>query len=293
MSLRSGERFVPSDEAKICAEAFGRPADPAILLICGAAGSMDFWEDEFCSRVADAERFVIRYDLRDTGRSTSYPVGEPGYTGADLEADALAVLDGFGVDTAHVFGVSMGGAIAQRLALDHPERVAGLILQSTSPAVAGGEDRPDLPPMEPRLAAVFDGDAPDPAWSDRTAAIDAMVEGERPFAGSVPFDADRLQRIAASAYDRTTDMAAMQSNHWIAESGEATNKRLSEISAPTLVMHGTEDPLFPYAHAEVIAEEVPNARLVPLPGMGHQYPPEPLWNVIIEEVVAHTASVDA
>jgi len=289
MIHRSGDRLVPSGDARICAEAFGRPDGPAVLLMGGAAASMDYWEEEFCSRLAGADRYVIRYDLRDTGRSTSYPAGEPGYTGMDLAADALAVLDGFGVSAAHLVGISMGGGIAQRLALDHSERIFGLVLQSTSPAVAGAQDRPALPPMEPRLAALFAADDTGPDWSDRDAAIEAMVEGERPFAGSVPFDAERLRRIAARSYDRTTDMAATQTNHWILDGAEPTQQRLADIAAPTLVLHGTEDPLFPYAHGEALAGEIVGARLVPLPGMGHQYPPEPLWDLVIGEIIAHTA----
>lgn len=289
MAPRSGERLVASGDARICAEAFGLPDDPAILLIGGAATSMDFWEDEFCARLADDGRYVIRYDLRDAGRSTSYPVGEPAYTGTDLVADAVAVLDGFEMEAAHVVGISMGGAIAQRLALDHPERVAGLVLQSTTPAVAGTRGPRELPPMEPRLAAVFATDGPGPDWSDREAAIEAMVEGERPFAGSLPFDAERARRIAARSYDRTTDMAAMQTNHWILGDGDPPQKHLDDIAAPTVVLHGTEDPLFPFAHGEALAEEIPGARLVPLPGMGHEYPPEPLWDLVIGEIVARAS----
>lgn len=289
MTLKSGERFVSSGDASICTQAFGRHDDPAILLISGAATSMDFWEDEFCLRLAAGSRYVIRYDLRDTGRSTNYPAGEPGYTSADLMADALAVLDGFDVGVAHLFGVSMGGAIAQLIALEHSERVAGLVLQSTTPAVASAENRPELPPMEQRLAAVFATDNAGTTWSDRDAAIEAMVEGERSLTGSIPYDAERLRRIAARSYDRTTNMASMQTNHWILDGVEVTQKQLNEITAPTLVLHGTEDPLFPYAHGKALATGITDARLVPLPGMGHQYPPEHLWDLVINEIIAHTA----
>lgn len=182
----------------------------------------------------------------------------------------------------------MGGGIAQRIALDHPDRAASLVLQSTTPFDAGGPDRPALPPMEPRIAALFAADTPGPDWSDRDAAIDAMIDGERMFVGTLPLDTDRLRRVVTRAYDRTADMAAMQTNHWILEDGEPPQKRVRDIAAPTLVLHGTDDPLFPFAHGEALAREIPGARLLPLLGLGHQYPLEPLWDLVIREIVAHT-----
>ncbi|TDD64725.1 alpha/beta hydrolase [Jiangella aurantiaca] len=283
------ERMVPAGDAQLCAEGFGSPDDPAILLIGGAAASMDYWEDEFCERIAAAGRHVIRYDLRDTGRSTAYPAGSPGYTGAELVTDALAVLDGYGLPAAHLYGISMGGGIAQEIAVLHPSRVQTLTLQSTSPAGPGGPDRPDLPPMEPQVAALFASEAPQPDWSDREAAIEALIEGERPFDGAIPPDLARVRAVVTRMYDRTTDVAASQTNHWILEGGELDRGKLAEITAPTLVLHGTADPLLPFPHAEALAREIPGARLVPLPGMGHQYPPRAVWDTVVAELVAHTA----
>ncbi|WP_116951170.1 alpha/beta fold hydrolase [Jiangella endophytica] len=283
------EKMIPAGDAQLCAEAFGSPDDPAILLIGGAAASMDYWEDEFCSRLAAAGRFVVRYDFRDTGRSTAYPAGSPGYTGADLMTDALAVLDGYGVAAAHLYGVSMGGGIAQQLGVEYPARVLSLTLQSTSPAGPASPDRPDLPPMSPQLAEVFASEEPGPDWSDRDAAMEAMVDGERLFGGDIPLDEVHVRATVARMYDRTTDVAASQTNHWILVDGELDRASLAEITAPTLVLHGTTDPLLPYPHAEALAAEIPGARLVPLEGMGHQYPPRAVWDTVVAEVVAHTA----
>ena len=164
---------VEVDGAELCVDAFGDPADPAVVLIMGGAGSMDRWEAPFCERLAAAGRYVIRYDHRDTGGSTTSPPGEPGYTGDDLVADPLAILDRLGIARAHFVGLSMGGAIVQRIAVDHPERVLSLTLMSTSPAGTGG---PELPPMSDALRAVFNDDAAEPDWSDRDAAIAFLLE---------------------------------------------------------------------------------------------------------------------
>ena len=106
-------------DAELCVEAIGDSAHPALLLIGAATWSMDWWEDGLCRRLADRGRLVVRYDQRDTGRSTSCPPGAPDYTGADLVSDAVAVLDGLGIVRAHVVGLSMGGGIAQYVALEH------------------------------------------------------------------------------------------------------------------------------------------------------------------------------
>src|SRR5947209_2273648 len=102
------ERMIEVNGVEICTECFGDPIDPAILLVQGMGASMLWWEDEFCGMLAEAGRFVIRFDHRDTGRSTTYERGRPGYTGADMVADSVSVLDGYNVPAAHVIGVSAG-----------------------------------------------------------------------------------------------------------------------------------------------------------------------------------------
>jgi pimeloyl-ACP methyl ester carboxylesterase len=129
----TAERMIEANGVELCTESFGRPADPPILLIMGIGASMLWWEEGFCRMLADGGRFVIRYDQRDTGRSTTYEPGRPGYTGADLRADAIALLEGYALPSAHLVGVSAGGALAQLLALDFPDRVRSLVLISTSP----------------------------------------------------------------------------------------------------------------------------------------------------------------
>jgi pimeloyl-ACP methyl ester carboxylesterase len=274
----------------LCVESFGDPADPPILLIMGASGSMDRWEDGFCERLAAGPRFVIRYDNRDTGRSVSYEPGVPPYKGSDLAADAVGLLDTFGLAAAHLVGISMGGGIAQFIALDSPERVASLTLISTSPAVPGAPEGRELPPMSEKLVAAFAEPAPEPDWADRAAVIDYMVEADRLVAGSLPFDEAAMRDLAGRIFDRTDNIASSMTNHWSMEGDDddPAGPRLGRVSAPTLVVHGTEDPLFPYGHAQALADEIPGARLLPLERIGHEFP-RAVWGVVAPAILRHTS----
>jgi len=277
----NGQRIIEANGVTLCVDTTGDAADPAILLIGGMGASMDWWEDEFCQRLAAGGRFVIRYDHRDTGRSVSYPAGAPGYTGADLAADAAGVLDAFGRRSAHLAGVSMGGALAQQVALAHPDRVDSLVLMSTSPAVPGGPDRAELPPASEALRAYFAAEVPLPDWAERSAVIDYLVGYERQLEGEEYFDEAHVRALVARIVDRTNDMAASMTNHALAEEGELARGRLDQIAAPTLVIHGTADPLFPFGHGEALAREIPHAELLPLKGVGHQVPPRACWTSVI------------
>ena len=277
-----GRRIVEVNGVDLCVDTTGDAADPAVLLIGGMGASMDWWEEEFCRRLASGQgqggRLVIRYDHRDTGRSVSYPAGAPGYTGADLAADVTGVLDAFGRRSAHLAGISMGGALAQQVALAHPDRVDSLVLMSTSPAVPA---RSELPPMSEELRDWFAAEVPLPDWTERTAVIDYLVRYERRLEGAEYFDEAHVRALVERIVDRTHDMAASVMNHALAEEGELAGGRLDEIAAPTLVIHGTADPLFPYGHAEALAREIPRAELMPLEGVGHQVPPRPYWTAVI------------
>jgi pimeloyl-ACP methyl ester carboxylesterase len=280
----SHERMIQANGVELCVETFGDPNDPPILLVMGAAGSMDAWEDEFCEQLAAGSRHVIRYDNRDTGRSTSYEPGNPAYTFDDLVEDAVGLLDVLGVQRAHVVGVSMGGSIGQTLALRHPERLATLTLLAASPAVDIGRE---LPPMSEELRDLFDSPPPPPEWSDRDAVIRYLVSGEEPFLGSVRGADETKRAIAGRVFDRTSDVAASQTNHWIL-GGEDLDASIAEIAVPTLVFHGTEDPLFPLPHGEALADAIPDARLVRLEGVGHEVPPKAVWDMVIPALLRHT-----
>lgn len=282
MTTNSNGEIVRVNGVNLGVETFGDPADPAILLIMGGGASMDWWEDEFCARLAAGPRFVIRYDHRDTGRSVSYEPGSPGYTSRDLVTDAVGLLDAFGLANAHIVGMSMGGGIAQAIALDHSSRVASLTLIATST----GDD--GLPPMSAALQAAFSGEAAEPDWSDRAAVIDYLVEDARLYAApSRTFEEDAMRALLNRVHDRSTNMASAM-NHFILEGDGEPRGDLTKVTAPTLVLHGTEDPLLPYEHGRALAKAIPGARLVPLERTGHEIP-EVVWDIAIPEILRHTA----
>jgi pimeloyl-ACP methyl ester carboxylesterase len=259
------EKMVHSGDASICTESFGRRGDPAVLLVMGQMASMLWWPDDFCDRLAGGGRYVIRYDNRDTGRSTSYEPGRPGYTSRDLVADAVAVLDGHGVERAHVVGVSMGGALAQVLALDHPERVAAVTAISTTNV---GDSDSDLPGPDPayleHAAAAEDLD-----WSDPEAVAAFIVADARALAGTKhPFDEAAAREFVQRDLERTANPASLV-NHALLGGEDERPRSASEIRVPFVVVHGSEDPLFPSAHGRALADAVPGASLVILEGGGH------------------------
>jgi pimeloyl-ACP methyl ester carboxylesterase len=275
------------DGVELCLETFGRPSDPTILLIAGGAQSMVWWEAEFCDRLATGGRHVVRYDHRDTGRSSASPVGQPTYSALEFADDPRRILRGLGVDAAHLVGLSLGGGMAQVLAVRHPELVRTLTLISTSPA--GPHEGPPLPGPAPQVAATWTDPAPEPDWNNRDAVLTYRVDLERPYAGRLGFDEARMRRLAALEVDRTTNLAASLTNHFLLGDAWPTGAELADITAPTLVLHGTADPMFPLEHGRALARLLPRATLVELPGVGHQQPPPQFWDAVTAAILSHSA----
>ena len=268
------ETMVPVDGIELCVATFGEPSEPALLLIAGGAASMDWWDDEFCRRLAAEHRYVIRYDHRDTGRSTSFPAGAPPYSDVDLAHDALGVLDALNVHRAHLVGLSMGGGLGMRIAVERPHRVLSLTLMAAGPG-----------PDDVAGSAAPAGPATAIAWTDRRTAVERIVCTARDLGGPFTADTPHLRRLAERVFDRTQDMAASQTNHFRCAGGPPVRPRLGEITAPTLILHGTLDPLLPARHAEALAAEIPAARLVWLDGVGHEFPPAAVWAQVIDEII--------
>lgn len=268
---------------ELCAEPFGDPADPPVLLIMGLGGSMLWWEAGFCRMLADGGRFVIRYDHRDTGRSVTYPPGRPGYTGADLTGDAVGVLDAYGIAAAHLVGVSAGGGIAQDLALECPDRVLSLVLISTAPVTPG--DRRLPPPGDEFMRFVSTATVD---FSDRDSVIEYLIAYSRMLAGGRrPFDEQSARDLIRHDVARARDFAARR-NHDVLAQDDRPKKPMSAIDAPTLVIHGTADPMFPIGNGEALADAIPDARLLRLEDAGHGVH-QADWDAIVAAILEHTS----
>ena len=277
------ERMIEANGVELCTEAFGDPRDVPILLIMGTGASMLWWDEAFCRMLAGGGRFVIRYDHRDVGHSVTYEPGHPEYTGADLVADAAGVLAAYELPAANLVGVSAGGAFAQLLALDVPQRVLSLVLISTSPAVPVAGGLPAPTEAFGRFVSTAQVD-----WSDADSVIEYLVDYSRVLAGRErPFDEAAARDLIRRDVARAHDFATLQNHDRIHDDGRQ-RQPLSSIAAPTLVIHGTADPMFPIGHGEALAQEIPGARLLRLEGAGHGLERAD-WETDVEAILEHTA----
>ena len=263
-----------ADGVRLCVDVQGSGAP--LVLVHGAGCSLVHWPDGLVELLGRRHR-VLRYDARDQGRSTTWPVGAPEYGMPDVVADVLALMDHEGFDRAHVLGVSGGGMIAQLLALDEADRVSALTLVSSTPGSDG------LPGMSQEMRDLVDGGAPEPDWADRDAVVAYLTELERPFQRG-GYDEDRERVIAERTVDRSRDLRASTINPYLVDPGPPWRHRLGEITAPTLVVHGADDPLFPLPHGEALAREIPHAELLVIPDAGHGVPPERAWPELVARV---------
>jgi pimeloyl-ACP methyl ester carboxylesterase len=276
---------------------FGNPTDPALLLIMGFTAQMVAWEEEFCQQLANRGHFVIRFDNRDCGLSTKLH-GVPSnsdavimaammetemppvaYTLSDMAADAMKVLDHLNIERAHIMGASMGGMIAQTVAIEHPHRVKTLISVMSQP----GELTVGQPTQEAMELIVT------PAPSDRDEYIAFAPKWQ--LWQSKKYRSDEVsRRNAIRDFDRSNypeggprQMAAIYASGSRAEG-------LQKLQVPTLVIHGTDDQLITPSGGERTAELIPNSTLLMVEDMGHDMP-QPLWPLYLDAISKHTALV--
>jgi pimeloyl-ACP methyl ester carboxylesterase len=292
------ECIARNGEVEIVTQTFGDRRDPTVLLIMGANAPMTRWPEEFCLRLAAAGRFVIRYDNRDTGQSTAFPAGEPGYDVRDLAADALAVLNSYRIVKAHVVGISMGGMIAQHLAILHPSRVASLALASSTPdpsaigAIVDESDDGWSLPMPWRKTLDLMGLLQCVDWSDPRQAKFAWVLEETVLLGSgdVP-DREAILAEIEVVLRRARDVTSHRINHPIAVATTPSwREELWRIRCPTMIFHGCDDAVLPLEHGRALQREIADSVLLELEGMGHIIAPgSAYWMIFANALISHTA----
>jgi pimeloyl-ACP methyl ester carboxylesterase len=278
------EKMITSGGVEICTETFGDPGDPPVLLIMGAMASMLWWPAEFCARLAKGSRFALRYDNRDTGRSTGYEPGKATYTLDDLAGDAVAVLDSYDIERAHLVGMSLGGGIAQLVALDHPTRVASVTAISTTKVGAHDPSLPQPDASYMEHAAAFE----ELDWSDTPALAELIVRDARQLAGSRhPFDEAAARELVRRDLERAKNPQFLMNHGMLG--GEKERDRPREIDVPFLVIHGSADPIFPHPHGVALAEAVDGAELVTLEGGGHELNRGD-WDQVLGAILRHTGN---
>jgi pimeloyl-ACP methyl ester carboxylesterase len=264
---------------------------PALVLIMGTAAPLTMWDDEFCKGLADLGFCVVRFDYRDTGRST-YTQGpmpssipemmaavaegklKPSYRLEDLAEDVVGLLDVLGIERAHLLGLSQGGGVAQLAAVRAPTRASALTLIACSTA------SPDVPPPSPETMSVLLSPLP----TDRQTFLDwNRLMYTNTGAKSPPPDLDWIRRRAERTWDQGWTAAGFL-RHLLAVIS-ATNRKplLASVRAPVSIVHGEADPVFPVETAHQLASAIPGARLTIVPGMGHDLPPA-FWPVVFESV---------
>jgi pimeloyl-ACP methyl ester carboxylesterase len=291
----SGERFARVGEIELCYETFGEDAAPTLLLVMGLGAQMVLWDDEFCEAIAGHGFRVIRFDNRDSGRSTILrhaPVPTRGqllrrdpraasYSLEDMADDAVGLLDRLGVAAAHVVGASMGGMIAQLIAIHRPDRLESLVsIMSTTGNIRVGRTRLRLFPMLLRRPR-----------KDREGYIAEFVAayaaiGSRRY----PPDRERTLALAARCFERGHHPAGAARQLAAISTARDRTALLHGVRVPTTVIHGSVDPLVMPSGGRATAAAIPGARLVILPDMGHDLPRE-LWPQIIEAIVENAAAV--
>jgi pimeloyl-ACP methyl ester carboxylesterase len=264
-------------DVEIYYETFGNPEDPALVLVNGLGSQCINYAEEWCE-LFEAEGYrVIRFDNRDTGLSSKLEGVD--YTPADMANDVVAVLDAEGIDRAHVLGLSMGGMIVQRLAIDHPDR----LLTMTSVMSRTGE--PGFGDSSPEALAFLTA----PPAKSREEYIENHVAAIAVY-GSKPewIDDDATRARAAAAYDRCFCPAGIgRQMHAIMRDG-SRDEALKAVTLPVLVMHGSRDSLIQPSGGRHTADVIPGARYVEIDGMGHDYPP-PVWEQFVDTWAAFAA----
>ncbi|MET3804626.1 pimeloyl-ACP methyl ester carboxylesterase [Nakamurella sp. UYEF19] len=272
---------------QIAYQSFGEPADIPVLLVMGLGTQMLAWPDDFCIGLAQQGHHVVRYDNRDVGLSTHFDtapaqpfrslfgLAKPAYRLVDMARDAVGLIEALGWESCHLVGVSMGGMIAQNVVLLRPDLVRSLVsMSSTTGSLLVGKPRPDV------LASML---VARPAADREEAVNNSMAMYRRIRSIGFPAEEDRIRAIAGVAYDRRYDPAGGTRQFSAILAAPDRTTALKRVSVPTLVIHGTNDPLVNLTGGLATAASIPGSRLVTIAGMGHDLP-SPLWPQFVDEI---------
>ncbi len=288
-------KLAKSNGIELCYDIFGDANAEPMVLIMGLGAQMIFWEDDFCKQLASRGFRVIRFDNRDIGLSTKMSGGKPltamdflklrifkvapqsSYKLWDMANDVMGLLDVLGIRKAHIVGLSMGGAIAQEIAMNHPDRVLSL----TSIMATSGNPRLPSPTKEAMAMLVAPAPKTKDEFIERFASNWILLRG-----ASFPADEAKDGERAEKIYARGLNPAGVgRQLRAILASGDRTS-RLRSVKARTLVIHGVIDPLVPVAHGKQVAATIPGSKLLLIEGMGHALP-MPMWPIIINAIADH------
>jgi len=279
-----GEQTARVNGVRICYETLGDPADRPLLLVMGLGGPLIWWDDQLCRMLVDRGFFVVRYDNRDSGRSEamtgraslvgSFLGARQPYSLADMADDAAGLLDHLGITAAHVTGVSMGGMIAQTLAIRHPKRVRSLVsvMSTTGRRLVGWPD--------PRVLRMLMA----PGARDRADYVElALLSFRRIGSPGFPFDEPRMGVRSGDTWDRGLNRAGTLRQLAAITSSPDRTAGLRGLRVPALVVHGRADPLVHVSGGRATARAIPGAELVLVPGMGHDLPRE-VWPLLVDGI---------
>lgn len=291
MRMQTSESTVRANGIDIAFDTFGDKSLPPVILIMGLSSQMIIWEDDFCSRLAARGYWVIRFDNRDVGKSTRLDkMGMPRfkdilkgmrtgmqYTLNDMSDDTLGLIEALGIPSAHIVGASMGGMIAQILAMEHPERVRTLTI------IMSSTGNPLLPPPTPEAIQYLFLPFP----TQRADYIEHFIQMWRILnGGELPIEEERLLELAERTFERgVSPIASARQLAAIYASGSRKDM-LASLSIPTLVIHGENDPLLPLECGRDVAKSIPGSKLKIIPGMGHALPPA-VWDEVIDAIAGH------
>ena len=284
------ERLAPANGIEIAYDELGDPAGEPMLMIMGLGTQLIHWHPDFCALLGERGYRVIRFDNRDAGRSTKVDApmpgrlamlglgrGAPPYTLYDMAADGVGLLDHLGIESAHVVGVSMGGMIAQGMAIRHPSRVRSLALLMTGP----GNRRMAMPRLRAFASLLWDAPRSREGYVEQAVRVFNVIGSP-----GYPPDEAWLRTVAGHAYDRGRHpIGVARQLHAINASGDRT-VQLRKLDVPTVVIHGDSDPLIRPIGGRALARTIPGAELVIIPGMGHDLP-RGAWPTIVDAIATN------